>query len=227
MGLNAQYDEPSANRKKKRAGEISDEVVKSWQHLLRGFWWSGLRLEEALNLWWDFRNDRLSVDWSGKYVMLHIPAELEKGHQDRLYPVAPEFAEFLMVTSEAERTGPVFSPTPLRPERSQRLGKQQVGRVISRIGESAYVKVDTDSKGKVKFASAHDLRRSFGERWSLLRVMPQTLIVLMRHDSIETTLKYYVGHNAETTAEALYAAVSGNSPQFSADSLSRKFDVSL
>ncbi len=42
--------------------------------------------------------------------------------------------------------------------------------------------------------------------------MPQVLMQLMRHESIETTLKFYVGRNAETTAAALYAAVSGNIP---------------
>ena len=40
--------------------------------------------------------------------------------------------------------------------------------------------------------------------------MPQVLMELMRHESIETTLKYYVGRNAETTAAALYAAIQGN-----------------
>ena len=40
--------------------------------------------------------------------------------------------------------------------------------------------------------SAHDLRRSFGERWAS-RLMPQVLKELMRHESIETTLNFYVG----------------------------------
>ncbi len=30
---------------------------------------------------------------------------------------------------------------------------------------------------------------------------------LMRHEAIETTMKYYVGRNAEATAEVLYAAL--------------------
>ena len=78
-----------------------------------------------------------------------------------------------------------------------------MGKVISKVGATAKVKVHTDLKsGKVKFASAHDLRRSFGERWAP-RVMPQVLMELMRHESIETTLKYYVGRNAQNTAEAL------------------------
>ena len=79
------------------------------------------------------------------------------------------------------------------------------------MGERAGIKVMTDARtGKVKHASAHDLRRSFGERWAS-RVMPQTLMVLMRHESIETTLRYYVGRNAETTAETLYQAMGNTS----------------
>jgi integrase len=71
------------------------------------------------------------------------------------------------------------------------------------------VKVEeTTRKGEphIKFASAHDLRRSFGERWAL-RVMPQVLMELMRHESIDTTMQFYVGRNAERTADALWAAV--------------------
>jgi integrase len=65
--------------------------------------------------------------------------------------------------------------------------------------------VDPDG-GKTKYASAHDLRRSFGFRWSE-HVMPAQLKELMGHESISTTMKYYVGRNAENTATALYKAV--------------------
>ena len=54
----------------------------------------------------------------------------------------------------------------------------------------------------VKWASAHDLRRSFGEQCAV-RVMPHVLKELMRHENIETTMWYYVARNAETTADAL------------------------
>jgi integrase len=66
---------------------------------------------------------------------------------------------------------------------------------------------------KVKYASLHDLRRSFGERWAL-RVMPTVLMDLMRHESIQTTMKHYVGQTAQTTAdivsEAYGKAATGN-----------------
>ena len=58
------------------------------------------------------------------------------------------------------------------------------------------------------FAGARDLRRAFGFRWSRL-VMPPVLKELMRHESIETTMRYYVGVNTEATADELWR-VAGN-----------------
>jgi integrase len=79
------------------------------------------------------------------------------------------------------------------------------------VGKAAGVVVKQreklDDKGKPvtvnQCASAHDLRRSFGFRWSR-RVMPTILRELMRHESIETTMRYYVGQNAESTADELW-----------------------
>lgn len=76
-----------------------------------------------------------------------------------------------------------------------------MGVVISDIGEAAGVVVDARAKtksGQPKYASAHDLRRTFGDRWSA-RVMPPQLMRMMRHAEIQTTLRYYVGRNAEAT----------------------------
>lgn len=64
---------------------------------------------------------------------------------------------------------------------------------------------------KVKFASAHDFRRSFGQRWAL-KVMPPVLMQLMRHASITTTLDFYVGRNAQTTAEVVWEAFGKGQP---------------
>jgi hypothetical protein len=173
-----------------------------------------IRLGESLDLHWD-RQDMLRPDLDGRRAMLHIPAELEKGNTDRLLPMAPEFAELLAAVPPSERYGPVFKPTTRRGERPT---EWWTSRVICAIGEKANVKVDSRTKMKddpttgerkarnvVKYASAHDLRRSFGARWAT-RVMPQVLMELMRHESIETTLKFYVGRNAETTADVLWAA---------------------
>jgi integrase len=112
------------------------------------------------------------------------------------------FAELLLQTPTGQRTGHAFNPGTRR--HSQRLSDITVGRTVSEIGEKAGVKVNTEPKsGKVKFASAHDLRRSFGERWAS-RIMPQVLMELMRHESIETTMRFYVGRNAQVTADVLW-----------------------
>ncbi len=179
---------------------VGKDRKKEWQRYLRGLWLSGLRLKESIVLYWD-RWDKLGVDLTGRRPMLRISSESEKGNRDRLLPITPDFADFLMETPKSERIGPVF-PISRHRKHKKRPSHFWVSRVISKIGKSA--KVVVDSRGP-KYASAHDLRRSFGDRWSR-RVMPQVLMELMRHESIETTLRYYVGRNAESTSDAVYAA---------------------
>jgi len=90
-----------------------------------------------------------------------------------------------------DRRGPVF-----------KLGKEAniVSRIVSAIGKKAGVVVN---KADDKFASAHDLRRAFGTRWSF-KVKPVTLKLLMRHQQIETTMRYYVDQVADDVAEQLW-----------------------
>ena len=84
----------------------------------------------------------------------------------------------------------------------------RTGQIITDIGKAAGVVVARDPKtgAPTKYASAHDLRRAFGFRWSR-RVMPPVLMEMMRHSKIETTMKFYVGENADATAEELWSAV--------------------
>ena len=142
---------------------IAPGAVESWRHYLTGLWLSGLRLEESIALSWD-HEDRPHVVLTGRRPMLRIPGDCQKNGKDQLCPITPDFAEHLLATPEAERTGPVFRP--LLPSGSRADGAK-AGRMISLIGELAGVNVHTHAKsGKVKFASAHDLRRSFGTRWA-------------------------------------------------------------
>jgi integrase len=181
-------------------GKVEDVVGQAaadrWTLFLRGLWASGLRLTESLELYWD-REDKLHPVLTGKFPMLRIPADLEKGNKERLLPMAPEFAQLLHKVPEPERTGPVF-----KLERADgkpgRPAVDRVSKTVSSIGEKAKVRVDVK-----KTASAHDLRRAFGERWAA-RLMPAQLMELMRHETIETTLSYYVGRNAERTAAILW-----------------------
>lgn len=170
-----------------------------WQWFLRGLWFSGLRLGEALDLSWD-QPGHITVDLSGKFAMFVIPGDKQKSGEDQLLPVAPEFAEMLAAIPLDDRTGPVFKFG----RRDQFVNPKllAVSKLISDIGEKAGVVVN---KQPQKFASAHDFRRSFGERWST-RVMPATLQAMMRHADISTTMKFYVGQNGQKAAADIMAA---------------------
>ena len=130
--------------------------------------------------------------------------------------MAPEFCRLLARVPADKRRGKVFFLPPNKAGNPLRPG--DVSEVICAIGERAGVNVRSKVKSKVdpetgerksveltKFASAHDLRRSFGERWSE-RVFPKILKELMRHTLIETTMRFYVGQNAQRTADAAWAA---------------------
>jgi integrase len=82
---------------------------------------------------------------------------------------------------------------------------KRVGRAITAIGREAGATVN--SKGKP--ASAHDLRRSFGERLADAGVPPRELQSIMRHSRLETTERYYLRHNAAEQGKRLAAQLSG------------------
>ena len=164
-----------------------------WQRFLSGLWWSGLRLSEALRLSWDSSEPVAVILQPGYHPAIRFQLGSQKAKRAELVPCAPEFAELLAATPEADQVGKVF-PFPLSVDR--------VGRMVSAIGRKANVIVDEDTQ---KPATAHDYRRAFGTRWSK-RLMPTVLKRLMRHKDIGTTLKYYVDQDVEDIATDLWAA---------------------
>lgn len=136
-----------------------EKQADSWKFLLRGLWCSGLRITEAMNLYWD-REDKLSVDFTGKRPMLRIRMEAGKGKKDRLLPMVPEFASLLEEVPEDERTGPVFNPV-ARIKRTERMLSSTVSKQIADVGEKANVvvgdkgNIDKETgKRKPRYASA-------------------------------------------------------------------------
>ena len=184
---------------------VGPDHAPDWVRYLQGLHDSGLRLEESLDMRWD-DDGRIRPRFAeGRLPVLVIPAECEKGFTDREHPMAPEFAMMLQAVPVEHRRGFVFRLNG-RGATGGRLKSNQVSKTVSEIGEAAGVKVSTHPKtGKVKYASAHDLRRTFGDRWAS-RLMPVQLMELMRHKNIETTLRYYVGANAQRTAQTIWAA---------------------
>lgn len=188
---------------------LGSHAADAWTHYLRGLWLSGLRLSESLEFWWD-REDRMHPVFPRRgHPYLRVFAEGEKGHSDRHLPMTPDFVEFLQETPPSERRGPVFKLPGMR-RGTPEIESAWAGKIISKIGKQARVIVAGDPRDpkSVKYASAHDLRRAFGVRWAAL-VEVHVLQELMRHESIETTMRFYVGRNADRTADACYAAWAG------------------
>lgn len=175
-------------------GVVSDDYAPEWIRSLRGAWLCGLRLGEVFRLSWDSAPARVDLD-SGRFPRIIWFVEGHKARRDDVVPMTPDFAEFLHLTPKASRKGRVFNPKlPTR-----RVTPRYAGKVISAIGVASGVVVNE----KGKHASAHDLRRSFGTRLAM-KVRPVTLQALMRHASIETTLKYYVDLHCDDVGAELW-----------------------
>ena len=166
---------------------------------MRGLWLSGLRLGEALALTWTDEGSLHLRDLDGPAPMLAFRPADEKAGQYRVVPLTPDLAAWLRRVPAADRVGRVF---PLA--NTLDVGVENVdaaGRIVRRIGAASGVVIDHAADGP-QHPTAHDLRRSFCERWSHV-LMPADLMVIARHESIATTIKFYVGRNAERTAEVL------------------------
>jgi integrase len=172
--------------------------VAAWRHYLTGLWFSGLRVGESQILSWD-PDEVFVVDLAGRHPRFRICAEAHKSYRDEKFPMTPDFAAFLFETPEQDRRGRVF--TLLHPRwRTPIKGRESVGKIVAKIGRAAGVVTD---RRRGKYATAHDLRRSFGTRWAP-RIMPAVLQRLMRHSSIVTTLTYYVDLDADGLADGLW-----------------------
>jgi len=180
---------------------VGGERAAEWQRLLRGLWLSGFRVSESLALSWD-EGAGIIVDIAGRNPVAHIVASAQKSHRTETIPLAPEFGQQLAEVPVEDRTGFVFNPLG---SNGRRANVDVVVRTISKIGRKAGIKTWTSKGGKPKCATAHDLRRSFGTRWSS-RVMPAVLQTMMRHSSIQTTMGFYVTRNAVTAGDVIREA---------------------
>jgi integrase len=171
-----------------------DGAVRRFLELL---WYSGMRLREAERFSWDSPPVMAQMD-SKPYPTILFYSEGHKAGQDTVSPMTPELHQWLAKTPTGQRKGRVALLPVLANEAS---------RWITAIGEACEIEVNDEGK----FASAHDLRRAFGCRWAKV-VRPLTLQRLMRHKDFTTTLKYYIGLDAEDAGSELWG-VPNNVPK--------------
>ena len=120
---------------------------------------------------------------SGRRPMLRIPAEAEKGNRGSTAPDDAGLRHAACRACQKPSDGAGCSSCLPPTEADARHLPCEVSRIVSAIGKAADIVVDERTKGEEtvrKFASAHDLRRAFGKRWST-KLTPTQLRELMRH----------------------------------------------
>ena len=198
---------------------VGDSATESWKHVLRGLWTSALRLDELMHVSWDKAGTIRPVWGQGPFSILEIPAAMQKNDTEENIPLLPWFEKVLSETPQEQRRGWVFNPQSLqtktgRKVRHQRPDAEWVGKVISRIGKEAKIEVepaDARTGRPAKYASAHDLRRSCGERLRNEGVPPLVICRVMRHSSWETTRKHYAPGDVQKDAEVLSSCLTAPS----------------
>ncbi|HMP78923.1 MAG TPA: tyrosine-type recombinase/integrase [Pirellulaceae bacterium] len=196
---------------KATAEVVGEEVAESWKQVLWGLWESALRLDELMHVSWDRPGTIRPVWMQGQLPILEIPAAMQKNDTEECIPLLPWFEAVLLKTPEEQRTGWIFNPRSLqlklgRKGRQPRPDAEWVGKVIARIGKAAGVVVeqaDERTGRPTKFATAHDLRRSCGQRLREAGIPPLGICRGMRHSSWETTRKHYAPGDIQKDAEVL------------------------
>ena len=187
-------------------GVVGAKYAESWRHTLEGFWLSGLRLNDVHVLRWHtgpLAVQRIETDRPRLYIG---PGEDKAGREESL-PMwhFEDLVEFLRQTPAEQRRGHVFRPMLPR----GRASYDSMSRTISAIGGKTVEKdgdgnevhkgaaIIVDPGDPPKYASAHDLRRSFATRWA--PKVPRILLRgWMRHRSYLTTDQYYVDVDLDT-----------------------------
>lgn len=200
---------------------VPPEVLESWTHVLHGLWTSALRLNELMGMSWDRPRTIRPIWRDGQRPVLEIPAAMQKNDMDQVIPLLPWFETLLSKTPPDRRRGWVFNPQYLsKHEGPNRNGirptAEWVGRVLSRIGKKANVIVEDENKetGRpTKYATAHDLRRSCGQRLRDAGVPPLLICRVMRHESWDTTRKHYAPGDVQNDARALKGLLAATQPE--------------
>lgn len=189
-------------------------LADPWIFMLKGLWYSGLRLDEALRLRWD--QGGITVNLTGDRPRLKIEANEDKSTKPRLLPITRDFAEHLLTVPPPQRHGRVFRCI-VPGQIAEGLRLDTCSKFITRIGRKAGVCIaerppaEGEKEPRKSWAGAHCFRRAFGTRWAK-RLRPQQLQELMRHESITTTMTFYVADDFEDVENAAWLVPTNDPP---------------
>lgn len=199
---------------------VGEAATESWKFLLRVLWESGFRLGDLLDFHWT--DDRhIRPVWSqrdGEHATIVIPSTQKNGKHE-VIPLLPGLQALLETVPVADRHGWVLNPCSFGRTKVERLSQDVVSRTLARIGEAAgiVVRQEDDRRGhRVKYASAHDLRRGCALRLINSGVSIESVMLVMRHKDYATTKKHYGAiRSAQSAAAEVQQKLTANgSPAF-------------
>jgi len=111
-----------------------------------------------------------------------------------------------IITEVRRRAERLLSHPARRTER--RLSKERVSRIVGMIGKQAGIVVqqaDEEAGRRLKYASAHDLRRGCAQRLINAGISAETLKLVLRHKDFSTTERFCgATRAAQSAAEEIY-----------------------
>jgi integrase len=161
----------------------ADALDASTAMLIRGLAYSGMRISEAEDLRWDRGVFRMNLA-NRTFV---VDALGDKAGRDRIVPMTVEFRDLVTQVSPDERSGYVFLP--------QCEDRSELRQLVLKVGLAV-----KPSLGRR--ATPHDYRRTFASKWAM-KVQPFILQKMLRHDSLTTTMLFYVNVQAEEASKAI------------------------
>ncbi len=192
---------------------VGESGEESWLFLIHGVVNTGLRLSEMMDISWDIPQT-IRPHWpESGYPLLRFPSHAHKNDKTQETPMGPWFEEQLLAVPEEQRGRYVFNPTSLqekvgRTYKGDRLTAERVGKIISMIGKASGIVVDEGNPriGKPKkYASTHDLRRTFAQRLARAGLPLELTQKMMRHADRKTTERYYLVQEVQRDAEQIEA----------------------
>lgn len=190
---------------------VGEVALESWLLVVDGLVESGLRISELMQVSWDLPNTIKPVWLEGKEPTLSFPALTQKNDKDQETPLLAGFEKLLLQIPADVRTGYVFNPMSLRIKKDgepslARPRAEWIGNVIGRIGKKSGIIVmpaNARTGAPEKYISAHDLRRTCGQRLQDAGVPIAIISNVLRHGSPVTTRKYYIQGNVQNDAKML------------------------
>jgi len=165
-----------------------------WHYLLKGYWHSGFRLRELLDLSWDDSASAVILPPAPPvgFPLVRFTSEGHKRGEDQYQLITPEF--WALINEEP----PVGQPFMMLNRKMEPCDPDWVGKVIAKCGKSV-----TTGIGNPKTATCHDIgKRAWTTR--LAGDLSQAdLAEIARHRSPQTTADYYRTPQLEALAEKL------------------------